>query len=292
MEFDLDLDAHIERPAAHERNEDDVYELSSDDLAQGFGNFAPVEDPEPISLLQPDTFSEPDLDAAGEDIDPLSTELSTQESLLFAEIEAQPESAATDDVGAFAELAVDAPPDVSSIETSNIEPEPADVHTATVFQESEPPVLPQPIEPAESVEESPAPIPLIATDATDATADEPLPALESSESPAADSSPVAEEVAAPIEEPAPEAPPVELLASEPVVVDAPDLSITDGSAPSADPPSKGGNHRRKRHQQKSARARKDKLRSTTKPESIAGQTVVAAPAAAAAPRPRHPSPAG
>jgi hypothetical protein len=288
IEFDLDLDAQVEPRSVSDRDDDDVYEISSDVLSQDLGDLGGAS---PISLLRPSRVEEPPVQHATpetpETAPPARPEIA-EAAIFEAEAEASELAAIEPDVEpqpatpheTFVEPEPVAEVEVISYDTAPSEPNVIELREAPAAVSEEPEAIQalnasdgatsvqEDVETAAAVSEPTAQIPVLHETSIDVS----LPA------PAEDPSAVAEA-------PAPEVTPQDFVAP-----DASDVA-EQTSAPPATPPqpaSSKANHRRKRQQQKSARARKDKLRSTTgpKPETAAAQTP-----AAPVPPPASPSPA-
>ena len=301
VEFELDLDGHVER-REDRPTDDDVYELSSEDLSEGFGSFVAPGRVGPVSFVPSTPVVEesvPTTEAAPE--------------VREIEIEAQYEPDATQDTEAGAPAASAAPiatpdavalPEAPAIENAAVDPEPqgdAEIPAAPMVEDPEQ-VAPPPMDSAPSELDEPVPdqAPAAEWSATDAWTPEPAAPILIEDSFEAASTPTIEDAPPPVEAAVTvaEAPSIETAATASEPAPAPQVSeaveeVGNDSAASLSASSKSENRRRKRHQQKSARARKDKLRSTaSKSETITAQTPpVAAAAPVAATAPVQPAPA-
>jgi hypothetical protein len=288
VEFELDLDAHVERRSAHDRDDDDVYELSSDDLNQNFDDPGTVGDATNVAFIAPTPLPERQVPEAIVTID-VGTIEPGEESAAVVEIEAQlePEPEAE-----TAPLAPATPVELPATESVDVEPAAAaDANRpeASVSEDLEQVTTPA-LEDGPSTTEEPGEVapPISELNATEASA-EPALSIPIEEAAVVASMPLIEAAPTRVEEATPpvavaETPPAETVdagtpetvlsahASEAIV----EAAVEPASSQSAS--SKAANHRRKRQQHRSARARKDKLRSTTaKSDTVAAQAPTAAP---------------
>ena len=306
VEFELDLDGHVER-REDRPTDDDVYELSSDDLNEEFGSFAAPGRIRPVSLVPPTPVVEESVRTT--EATPDSREIEpTDVSAPSVEIEAQYELEAAREteaapIAALAPIATSdavAVPEAPALENAAVDPEPqGDVISSSSMVEDPEQVAPASMDAAPSGLEEPVldQAPATELSATDAWTPEPAAPIFTGGSFEAASAAIIEETPPPVEAAVAvaEAPSIETIATASEVASAPQVSeeveeIGSDSAASLPALSKSENRRRKRHQQKSARARKDKLRSTaSKSETITAQTP---PVAAAVPVAPPPSAAG
>ena len=296
VEFELDLDGHVER-REDRPTDDDVYELSSDDLNEEFGSFAAPGRIRPVSLVPPAPVVEESVrttEATPEsrEIEPAAVSAPSVEIEAQYELEAAPETEAP--IATFAPIAASdavAVPDAPALENAAVDPEPqGDVISSSSMVEDPEQVGPASMDAAPSGLEEPVldQAPATELSATEAWTPEPAAPILSGDSFEAASTAIIEDTPAPVEAAVAvaEAPSIETIATASEVASAPQVSeeveeIGSDSPASHPVSSRSENRRRKRHQQKSARARKDKLRSTaSKSETITAQTP---PVAAAVP---------
>ena len=129
VEFELDLDGHVER-REDRPTDDDVYELSSDDLNEEFGSFAAPGRIRPVSLVPPTPVVEESVRTT--EATPESREIEpTAVSAPSVEIEAQYELEAARETEVadrnFAPIATSdavAVPDAPALENAAVDPEP------------------------------------------------------------------------------------------------------------------------------------------------------------------------
>ena len=309
VEFELDLDGHVER-REDRPTDDDVYELSSDDLNEEFGSFAAPGRIRPVSLVPSTPVVEESVRTTeatpdGREIEPTDVSAPSVEIEAQYELEAARETEAAP-IATLAPIATSdavAVPDAPALENAAVDPEPqGDVISSSSMVEDPEQVAPAPMDAAPSGLEEPVLDQAPATEwsATDAWTPEPAAPILTGDSFEAASTAIIEDTPPPVEAAVAvaEAPSIETIATASEVASAPQVSeeveeIGSDSAASLPALSKSENRRRKRHQQKSARARKDKLRSTaSKSETITAQTPpVAAAVPVAPPPPVQPAPA-
>jgi PEGA domain len=287
VEFDLDLDEHVERRPTNRQDDDDdddVYELSSEDL--NFGMLGVPGGTAAISIAPRARFAEQPAEPAATPENRVETAETAPLPTAAPYVETQPEPAPSE---------TPAPVAVSSdwpvVEADNVAPQAEsrdDLPPATVPESLEQPAAPALSDLAATVADEPADVatpPVELTPADEAPAD--VEAVLVAEAPPIDASAPTGEEAPSVEttvekEPAAEPPPL-----EPIVEAATEVVVATPVSPSVEPrveeaapqppSSKAGNHRRKRQQQKSARARKDKLQSTTSKSETVAQKPAAPP---------------
>ena len=149
VEFELDLDGHVER-REDRPTDDDVYELSSDDLNEEFGSFAAPGRIRPVSLVPPAPVVEESVRTT--EATPESREIEpTDVSAPSVEIEAQYELEAAREteapIATFAPIATSdavAVSDAPALENAAVDPEPqGDVISSSSMVED-----PEQVEPA------------------------------------------------------------------------------------------------------------------------------------------------
>ena len=310
VEFELDLDGDV-GPRHDPQTDDDVYELSSDDLSEEFGSFAAPVRIGPVSFIPStavveDSVRTPEATPDAREIEPTDVFVPSVEIEAQDELEAARETEAP--IATLAPIATSdavAVPDAPALENAAVDPEPqGDVISSSSKLEDPEQVAPASVDAAPSGLEEPVldQDPATELSATDAWTPEPAAPILTGDSFEAASAAIIEETPQPVEAVAPaavaEALSIENVATAPEVASAPQASeateeIGNDSAASLPSSSRSENRRRKRIQQKSARARKDKLRSTaSKSETITAQTPPVAVVVPVAPTPPvQPAPA-
>jgi hypothetical protein len=297
VEFDLDLDEHVERrPANRQDDDDDVYDLSSEDL--NFGTLGVPGGAAAVSIAPGARFPEEPAESVATPENRAETAEPAPVPAEIPHVEIQPEPAPSESLAPVATSS-----DSPVVEAGNVAPqaEPLDdLPAATVSESLEQPAAPALVDLAATVAEEPAEIatPLAELTTVEEAPEETADVRRTEASPVVGSETVVEEAAPTVEMTVEKEPAAEPLALQPIVETATEIVAATPVAPGVEAAiqevapqpssSKAGHHRRKRQQQKSARARKDKLQSTAaKSETVAAQRP-AVPPTPAVPAPAQP----